>query len=258
MNLDLSGKKVLITGGSRGIGLSTARKFAEEGAHVTIVARDATTLNQAARKLMEISGAVDIVQLDMSEDGGVGKLQDRLSKVDVLVNCAGAIPGGGLDGVNDSRWREGWELKVYGYINATRCALSSMMERSHGVIVNIIGIAGAAPRYDYICGSTANAALISFTKAVGSYSTRKNVRVVGINPGATRTDRLVRLSEARAREKFGDSSRWPEMLSHLPFGRAAEPEEIADLVVFLASGRASYLSGCVVDASGGAAFNHAW
>lgn len=258
MNLELSKKSVLITGGSKGIGLASAKKFVEEGAIVTIVARNETALKQAARGVAEIGGAVRTIQLDLSADDGVDKLREQLSTIDVLVNCAGSIPGGGLDQIDDRRWRESWELKVYGYINATRYALSSMMKRGNGTIVNIIGIAGAAPRYDYICGSAANAALISFTEAAGSYSTSRNVRVVGINPGATQTDRLVKLYEARATEKFGDAARWPEMLSHLPFGRPAHPEEIADLVVFLSSNRASYLSGCVVDASGGAVFNHAW
>lgn len=259
MDLEIAGTHVLITGGSKGIGLACARTFAQEGARVSIVGRDGNALREAAAKLSEC-GCPDArtINLDLSTPPAVEKLAAQMPNVDVLVNCAGAIPGGGLESVDDRTWRESWDLKVYGYINATRQALGAMMDRGSGVIVNVIGLAGAAPRYDYVCGSAANSALISFTKAVGSHSTSRGVRVVGVNPGATETDRLLKLYKARALQKFGDESRWPDMLSHLPFGRAASPEEIADVVVFLSSRRASYISGCVVDASGGAVYNNAW
>lgn len=259
MDLGITGKSILITGGSKGIGLACAKTFAQEGARLIIVGREQRALEDAAGQLLAC-GAMDpsTIQLDLSAAAAVDKLAEQISNVDVLVNCAGAIPGGGLDAIDDKRWRECWELKVFGYISATRHALSAMMGRGHGVIVNIIGVAGEAPRYDYVCGSAANSALISFTQAVGSHSTTKGVRVVGVNPGATQTDRLLKLYRARAAQKFGDEARWPEMLSHLPFGRPTMPEEIADLVVFLSSRRASYISGCVIDASGGAIYNHAW
>lgn len=126
-----------------------------------------------------------------------------------------------------------------------------MTARKDGVIVNVIGFAGAAPKYDYLCGSTANAALIAFTRAVGAHSAMQGVRVLGVNPGPTKTERLAKLYRERAAAKFGDAERWGELVSHLPFGRPALPEEMADLVVYLASARASYLSGVVVDADGG-------
>lgn len=153
--------------------------------------------------------------------------------------------------MDDETWRTAWDLKIYGYINAARQALPAMTDRRHGVIVNVIGIAGSNPRYDYVCGSMANAALIAFTKAAGGYSSKHGVRVVGVNPGPTETERLIQLYQRRAEERFGDASRWREMLADLPFGRPAKPEEIADLVVFLASARAAYLSGVVIDADGG-------
>ena len=120
--------------------------------------------------------------------------------------------------------------------------------------IAVIGMAGRAPRADYVCGAAGNAALIALTGALGGRSTQHGVRVAGINPAATRTDRIVALSKSRAKTKFGDESRWEEMLSGLPLGRPAEPEEIADLAVFLASPRGGYLSGTTVDVDGGNLF----
>lgn len=255
MDLQLQGKSVLITGGSRGIGFACAALFAAEGADVTIAGTSAASTTRAQRELADKHGAkVDTFVGDLSSPDVRQSLDARLGTLDVLVNNAGAIPGGGLTAMSDAQWREAWELKVFGYIETTRMALPKMMDRGTGVIVNVIGIAAEMPRYDYLCGATGNAALTTFTKAVGARSTTRGVRVVGVHPGPTETDRLLTLYKARAKEKFGDESRWQEMLGHLPFGRAAKASEMADLVVYLASARASYLSGVVVDAAGGAQY----
>jgi NAD(P)-dependent dehydrogenase (short-subunit alcohol dehydrogenase family) len=169
----------------------------------------------------------------------------------VLVNNAGAIPGGTIEAIDEARWREAWDLKVFGYINLTREVLPPMLKRKSGVIVNVIGLAGMKPSFDYICGATGNAALIAFTKGIGAGATSHGVRVLGVNPTATRTDRIITLSKARAKASLGDESRWEEMLSNAPFGRICETEEVADVVVYAASARASYLSGTVIDIDGG-------
>lgn len=253
MDLELRGKHVLVTGGSRGIGYACAEAFAREGCSVHLVSRSAEALAAAVAKLRDATGVEATTScLDLAQEADVDALQPLLPKVDVLVNNAGAIPGGGLDRIDRSLWRDSWNLKVFGYVDLTRLALDTMMNRGHGVIVNVIGTAGVAPRYDYICGSTANAGLNAFTKAVGAHSARKGVRVLGVNPGLTETDRLVTLQKARAQATLGDESRWRELMANLPLGRPAKSEEIADLVVFLASARAAYLTGIVVDAEGGA------
>ena len=115
-------------------------------------------------------------------------------------------------------------------------------------------MAGQAPRWDYICGSTGNAALIAFTRAVGAKSVDWNVRVLGINPSPTRTDRIESLMRKKAKDNTGDEERWREGLTALPFGRLAEAAEVADLAVMLASPKAAYLSGTVVDLDGGQSF----
>jgi NAD(P)-dependent dehydrogenase (short-subunit alcohol dehydrogenase family) len=255
MDLKLNGKRVVVTGGSRGIGLACVDAFLGEGCTVTLVGHDDASVADAVRTLSgPKSNAVEGLALDLAREEGLSQLAEHLSQADIIVNNAGAIPGGGLEAVDDTAWRRAWDLKVHGYINVTRRALPAMMDRGAGVIVNVIGIAGIDPRYDYVCGSTANAALVAFTHAVGGHSTSRGVRVLGVNPGPTRTDRLMSLYKARALERFGDADRWPETLAHLPFGRPTEAQEIADLVVFLASTRASYLSGVVIDADGGAMY----
>ncbi|MEO7941582.1 MAG: SDR family oxidoreductase, partial [Burkholderiaceae bacterium] len=151
-------------------------------------------------------------------------------------------------------WRQSWDLKVFGYINLIRELLPKMESRGSGVIVNIIGMAGAAPRANYICGSTANAALIAFTQAIGSATVRHGVRVFGINPSPTRSDRMEGMLRTQAVSKLGDAERWMELTSNLPFGRMTEPQEIADLAVFGSSPRCGYLSGSVLNIDGGQMF----
>ena len=252
MNLHLHEKSVLITGGSKGIGYACAELFLAEGALVTIVSSQSSSMELALKTLQEIYGErVAGHVLDLSAPDALAKMTELLANVDILVNNAGAIPGGGLDAIDDEQWRQAWDLKVYGYINAIRNVLPKMVQRKSGVVINIIGMAGASPSYDYICGSMANASLITFTKAVGGYSSKSGVRVLGVNPGPTETDRLVKLYKERAKYQLNDESKWRELLPNLPFGRPAKPEEIANLVVFLASDKASYLSGLVIDADGG-------
>jgi len=252
MELGLKGKQVLITGGSKGIGLACARAFATEGCDLHLVARGREELEAARAEITGVTAvAVSPHVIDLSRPGAAAAVAAACGPVDVLVNNAGAIPGGSIETVDEALWRAAWDLKVFGYINMTRAFLPAMLERHSGVIVNVIGLAGAKPSYDYICGAAGNAALMAFTRGIGAGTTRHGVRVLGVNPSATQTDRTIGLYKARAQVAYGDASRWEEMLADLPFGRQAEPDEVAALVVFGASERASYLSGTVIDIDGG-------
>ena len=252
METGLKGKTVLITGASKGIGLACAKAFAAEGANLHIVSRDAAKLAEAKAEILKVAKVdVTIHPCDLSKPGSAKALAAACGVPDVLVNNAGAIPGGSIETIDEERWRDSWELKVFGYINLTREMLTPMMQRKSGVIVNVIGMAGVKPSFDYICGATANAALNAFTKGVGAGSVNHGVRVLGVNPAATRTDRIITLTKARAKTTFGDESRWEELLSNMPFGRVAHAEEVADTVVYCASDRASYLSGTMIDIDGG-------
>jgi 3-oxoacyl-[acyl-carrier protein] reductase len=244
MDLQLRGKRALITGASKGIGYATALSFAREGALPILVARSADGLAKAAASIKAETGvAVETIAMDVSDADAPAELLKRSGDVDFLINNAGAIPGGDLAAVDDARWRAAWELKLYGYINLTRMYLPRMEARKQGVIVNIVGMAGVANRAAYLCGSSANAALIAFTNGVGSVSPEHGVRVFGINPSATRTERVTaRLTEPGSLEK---------MSAGLPFGRLMEPDEIAHLAVFGCSPLAGYLSGTVINVDGG-------
>src|SRR5690606_449637 len=123
----------------------------------------------------------------------VARLGSELGTPDILVNCAGAIPRGRLNELDEARWRDAWELKLFGYINLSRSVYGRMAGRGSGVILNIIGVGGERPTAEYIAGSTANAALMAFTRALGGESVDHGVRVLGINPGLVATDRMVTL-----------------------------------------------------------------
>jgi NAD(P)-dependent dehydrogenase (short-subunit alcohol dehydrogenase family) len=255
MDLQLQGRRVLVTGGSRGIGLTVALAFAREGAWPILVARDAGNLSQAEQAFVQAGHRKpESVLLDLSVSGASEALATQVGEVDILVNNAGAIPGGGIQDVNEARWRQAWELKVLGYINMTRVFLPQMEARGAGVICNIIGLAGAMPRADYICGSTGNAALMAFTNAIGGDSLARGVRVFGINPAPTRSDRMQGLLEQQAAKLLGDAARWHELTGRYPLGRLAEPSEIAELAVFCSSPLCSYLSGSVINVEGGQMF----
>lgn len=254
MDLQLTGTKVLVTGASQGIGAAIADSFAREGALLTLVARSADKLKGVAEQLERQHGCkASILIEDLTQPGAVERVAAAAADTDVLVNNAGAIPGGNLFDLDAQRWREGWELKVMGYIDMTRAFYKLMRERGGGVIVNNIGSGGESYDFDYVAGSTGNAALMAFTRAVGGRALQDKVRVVGVNPGPVATERIERLLRGRAEKMFGDASRSGELISRMPLGRPASPAEIADLIVFLASSKSAYTAGTIVTVDGGAA-----
>jgi NAD(P)-dependent dehydrogenase (short-subunit alcohol dehydrogenase family) len=253
MDLHLRGKRVLITGASKGIGAAAAEAFAEEGCHLMLAARDGDQMKALAERLRsahQIDATTHVVDLRKPED--IAKLVKDAADIDILVNNAGDIPGGTVDKIDEPTWRHAWELKVFGYINITRAIYAQMKSRGHGVIVNDIGVAGEKFDANYICGSTGNAALMAFTRALGGKSLADNIRVVGINPGPVGTDRLITLLKARAKNQLGDENRYKEFQKGLPLGRPAHAREIGDLMAFLASDRSGYTSGVIYTVDGGA------
>lgn len=258
MNLELTGLTALITGASRGIGFAIAQGLAREGCHLHMAARTAADLDAASDKIRAES-KVDITchALDLGVSPNINELARRCAAVDILINNAGGIPSGHLLDIDEARWRASWELKVFGYINLTREIYRGMCARKRGVIVNVIGVAGERLRQDYIAGGTGNAALMAFTRNLGGESVDHGVRVIGVNPGQIETDRLRVRLEKRAAAELGDKNRWLELVEDPPFGRLAQPEEVADSVLYLASARASYISGTILTVDGGRAVRHA-
>ena len=252
MDLHLRGKRVLITGASKGIGAAAAEAFAEEGAHVMLAARSGDQLKALTERLRsahQIDASAHVV--DLRNPADLAKLAQAASDIDILVNNAGDIPGGSIDKIDEATWRHAWDLKVFGYVNLTRAIYAQMKARGGGVIINDIGAAGEKFDANYICGSAGNAALMAFTRALGGASHADGIRVVGINPGPVATDRLISLHKQQAETKFGDASRYEELFKDMSFGRPATSEEIANAVAFFASDRSAYTSGTILTIDGG-------
>jgi NAD(P)-dependent dehydrogenase (short-subunit alcohol dehydrogenase family) len=252
MDLKLAGRTVLVTGASKGIGLSIAQWFAREGCNLRLAARSKELLEREAAAIRKASSVeVQVFPIDLSREAGRKRLTDACPEVDILINNAGDIPAGSLEDVDDAAWRAGWDLKVFGYIDLSRYYLAKMKARRRGVVINIIGTAGERPMPAYVAGSMGNASLMSLTIALGAASPEYGVRVLGVNPGPVLTDRVVKISRKRALAMLGDEERYPELLKKNPFGRPANVEEIAASVVFLASDLSSYTSGTIVTIDGG-------
>jgi len=253
MDLKLRGKTALITGGSKGIGKAIAFRLAEEGCDLHLAARNVEDLETVAAELRaKYSVLVMIYSMDLSSGENAVALVAACDDVDILVNNAGAIAAGSISDIDEATWRGGWDLKVYGFVNLAREMYRAMKARGHGVVLNVIGIAGGeVTEFNYIAGTTGNAGLAAFTRAMGGGSPADNIRVLGINPGMTATERLVNLMRQNAANKGLDPDDWRQLTATMPFGRLAEPEEVADLCAFLVSDRAAYISGTVVTIDGG-------
>ena len=254
MDLNLRNKTVLITGGSKGIGLACAKEFAAEGCNLHLVSRNIEDLENA-KKEIEAEHDVQIIihSFDLSNSRHVDRLVKDCPTIDILVNNAGAIPAGDIQAVEEDRWRAAWDLKVFGYINMTRRYYPLMRDAGGGVIMNIIGLAGVRVDRNYIAGSAGNASIIGFTHAMGAHALDEGMRVLGVCPGAVQTERITTMLKTRAKDEKGDENRWQDYFSGMPLNRPALVEEVADVVVFLCSERASWLTGTTINLDGGVA-----
>ena len=177
MDLRLKGKAVLITGGSRGIGLACAEGFAAEGCRIAIAARDAGALGEAETRIRERTGArAHCIEADLSSLAGVATMvataHRLMGRIDVLVNNAGAIRAGAFLQIPDAQWIEDWTLKPLGYVRAAREVFQLMMEQGGGQIINVIGSAVRQVIPNYLVGGAANAALVNFTKGLSELGAR--------------------------------------------------------------------------------------
>lgn len=257
MQLDLAGRVVLVTGGSKGIGLSCADAFAAEGAKVAIASRTRDHLLAASDLLAEKGRRVEWLVADLAEPGAaegmVAEAERRLGPLDVLVACAGAARRHAPETLDASAWHEGMDAKYFPTILALQAALPGMAQRGRGAVVAIVGQGGKVASPTHLTGGAANAALMLAAVGLASAYAPRGVRINVVNPGTTLTERAARAFEVEAK-RLGvtvDEAR-RSMERRIPLGRFARPEEIAEVALFLASDRASYVTGAVLSMDGGA------
>jgi len=257
MDLGLRHKVVFITGGSKGIGRACALEFAREGARVAICARREDELRRAAEAIRQATGAdVFPVVGDMTRWEDVQRCVDTAAAhfggLDILVNCAGASPGGLILNLAEEEWTLSLQLKFMGYVRCAKAAIPYLLRRGSGRIVNVVGNDGIKPAYWELTASAANAADLAMTSALAEQYGPQGILVNAVNPGPVSTERWDGLVRAYARDKgLSVDEAGTKVLRSLPLGRICTPEEVASVVVFIASERASYMNGAWITLDGG-------
>lgn len=260
MDLGLNGKVAIITGGSEGIGKVTAARLAAEGANVVICARTGETLERAADEIRATAkGRVTAVVTDVTDPDAVHSLFERAiaehGGVDILVNNAGTAAGYRFEDVDDETWYRDLELKLFGAIRCCRSAIPLMRERGGGRIINLTTPGGKAPPPETVPTSISRSAGLSLTKALSKEHARDGILVNAVCIGLIKSGQHEHRFEA-LRQKNPDLTIerfYDEMGKNVPLGRVGETEEAADVIVFLASARASYVTGVAINIDGGSA-----
>ncbi|TDG00175.1 SDR family NAD(P)-dependent oxidoreductase [Paenibacillus piri] len=261
MNLGLAGKIAIVTGASAGIGLACSKGLFEEGASVVMVARDPDRMQQAAAAIVQGHPAgeenrIVTVNGDMREPETakrtVSAALERFGRIDILINNAGAAKAGSFFEMPEEEFVETWNLKLLGYIRMVKEAAPLMIKQGDGRIVNIVGGAGRTPSAAFLTGSTANAALLNFTRGISKELAKSNVRINAISPGTTATERAERLAEQQAAAKgITVDAQKAEISASIPLGHRVDPSEIAAMALLLVSDRIPSITGTEIVIDGG-------
>lgn len=256
MTKEFAGKVVVVSGGSRGIGRAIAAAFAREGAQTVLAAANAANLAEAAKAVTAAGGLAPMtVAGDLRTLEGCQHLFDevnaRFKRCDVLVNNAGATKGGKFSDQPDAEWTDGFALKFFGAVRLTRL-FWPLLKESHGSIVNIIGAAARTPGPEFLVGGAVNAAFANFSKGLAALGNKDDININVIHPGSTQTDRVEQLfaQYAKAQDKTVEQVR-AEAVSKSGLRRIGQPDDIAELAVYLASAKARHIQGAAIVVDGG-------
>jgi NAD(P)-dependent dehydrogenase (short-subunit alcohol dehydrogenase family) len=251
MDLGLAGRVVLVTGGSKGIGLACAKAFAAEGARIAVCARSHDNVERARAELEDAFGfAADLADAAAAA-AMIEAVESGVGQIDVLVNSAGAARRTPPNELTPATWRAAFDAKFFSYVNVIDPMVKRMAARGHGVVISVIGGGGKVASPTHIAGGAANAALMLATAGLGATYAGKGVRVVGVSPGLTETDRVAEGLAADARlSGISVEEARQRTVARIPIGRPASPREIADTVLFLASPKASYVTGVTLSVDG--------
>ena len=259
MELALKGKVVIITGATRGIGADIALGFAEEGAQVAICARTQADLDAKAAEVSRATGATVVgIPGDLSKRGEPERLVEavvsRFGRLDVLVNSAGVAPGGTIEELSDDDWERGIQLKLLGLVRCTRAAIPVMRRQGGGRIVNVVGNDGVKCAYWEIVPAICCAAELIFTATIAEEYGPEGIYVNAVNPGPVETGLMRGLFDHIAKRR--GLSVEDVVNAHvdsipLKLGRIAAPREVTNVVLFLASDRASFVNGVSINIDGG-------
>jgi NAD(P)-dependent dehydrogenase (short-subunit alcohol dehydrogenase family) len=256
MDLELTGKVAVVTGGSDGIGRAAAERLAAEGAAVVICARRPEPLEAVAAGIVAAGGRALAVPADISQPGAaeavIAAAVERFGGLDILVNNAGRSAARPFDGVDDALWADDLDLKLHAAVRATRAALPHLRARGGGRIVNVVAIAGKTPGAGSMPTSVSRAAGLALTKALSKDLARDRITVNAVCIGQIKSGQWVRRWQAE--ERPGTLDEFYERMaqaSNIPLGRVGEASEAADLIAFLVSARAAYITGVAVNMDGG-------
>jgi NAD(P)-dependent dehydrogenase (short-subunit alcohol dehydrogenase family) len=256
MSQPLQGKISIVTGASRGIGRSIASRLAAAGSSVVLTARDQALLDAAAAEIRASGGTAETIALDLRAPDSGKRIVDfavgRFGRIDIVVNNAGATKRADFFTLTEEDWQDGFALKFHGYVRTTRAAWPHLRV-SHGCIINIVGVGSRTGSAEFTIGGSVNVALLNFTKAMADIGVRDGVRVNAINPGLIETERFGRnIGRVSGLHGFDREQAIAFLLSSHGTPRVGRPEEIGWLTAYLASDKADFIQGCVIDIDGGA------
>jgi 3-oxoacyl-[acyl-carrier protein] reductase len=256
MDLGLTGKVAVLTGGSKGIGYCSALALAREGAKIAICARGQEGLEQAAAALRKETGCevlTVVADMGVREDAKrlMAQTAERFGKIDILVNCAGSSPGGLLLDITEEQWLTSLNLKFLGYVRAMTEVIPYLLDNGGGRIVNVIGNDGVKPIYWELTPGAANAAGMNTTLALAEQYAPHGILINAVNPGPVATDRWDGLEKQMAKDRNTSQEEAHDLaVKSIPIGRICRPEEVADLVCFLASERNTFIAGALINIDG--------